>query len=617
MKKRSFFAIGAAVLILGAVGATFAISQGKSVIDNELAIAKYQASFTEEFTAPSDWSPCQTIAKTITAKNDSQIPVAVRVKLEEDWIASDDTTHLPLVSAASGLTMAQINFTPNAGWTKEGEYYVYDTDLAPGATTTSLTAGVTMNCDANLDTSDNAEATADGAYAGADYHLKATIQTIQADAKNEWWPQLTDTIIAQVNDPFVIDFTRKAVISTDRNIANGNGVNKYLEGGKEIYYYRGNVENNVLWANFCWKILRTTATGGVKLVYNGLPTDVDGAKQCLARNTDADIAVSEIKYNSNQDSLADIGYMYGARIAYSSLYSSSFPASFTFSNDVTRSGDTYTLDTSEGQSISGTWADQRLTAATRYHYFCTDGATSCDGTKIGYIQHFAYASSIDYIKIGGYDNIEAAKTAMFANEHDSLAKSTIETWFENENLDGHVAGTRNYEDDLEDVIFCNDRTMYGGAFAGKDFDATPTDSVNQYSTFGAYERIAIKNASNNFEPSLDCPRADDSFTKSTANGNGKLKHKVGLITADEMTMVGQSWTDGDSLTYLYANTMDQWTMTPAFFYRYDGRLFTWSGNLSEDPPIDGAGYRPVVSLKSSAAYFVSGSGTKADPYIVP
>ena len=617
MKKRSFFAIGAAVLILGAVGVTFAISQGKSVIDNELAVAKYQTSFTEEFTAPSDWSPCQTIAKTITAKNDSQIPVAVRVKLEEDWIASDGTTHLPLVSATSGLTMAQINFTPNAGWTKEGEYYVYDTDLAPGATTTSLTTGVTMNCNANLDTSDNAEATADGAYADAEYHLKATIQTIQADAKNEWWPQLTDTIIAQINDPFAIDFTRKAVISADRTIANGNGVNKYLEGGKEIYYYRGNVENNVLWANFCWKILRTTATGGVKLVYNGLPTDVDGTKQCLARNTDADIAVSEIKYNGNQDSLADIGYMYGARIGYSTLYSRSFPASFTFSNDVTRSGDTYTLDTSDGQSISGTWADQRLTAATRYHYFCTDGATTCDDTKIGYIHYFGSTSSISYVGIGGYDDIEAAKTAMFANEHDSLAKATVETWFENENLDGHTAGTRNYEDDLEDVVFCNDRTMYGGAFASKDSDATPTDNINMFSTFGAYKRIAIRNSSNNFEPSLDCPRAEDSFTKSAANGNGKLKHKVGLITADEMTMVGQSWTDGDSLTYLYTNSMDQWTMTPAFFYMYDGRLFTSSGHLDEDPPIDGAGYRPVVSLKSSAAYFVSGTGTKADPYIVP
>jgi hypothetical protein len=38
-----------------------------------------------------------------------------------------------------------------------------------------------------------------------------------------------------------------------------------------IYYYRGNVDNNVLFANKCWKIVRTTETGGTKLIYNGNP----------------------------------------------------------------------------------------------------------------------------------------------------------------------------------------------------------------------------------------------------------------------------------------------------------------------------------------------------------
>ena len=41
-----------------------------------------------------------------------------------------------------------------------------------------------------------------------------------------------------------------------------------------IYYYTGNVENNnVLFANYCWKIVRTTDTGGVKIVYNGVQKD--------------------------------------------------------------------------------------------------------------------------------------------------------------------------------------------------------------------------------------------------------------------------------------------------------------------------------------------------------
>lgn len=37
-----------------------------------------------------------------------------------------------------------------------------------------------------------------------------------------------------------------------------------------VYYYRGSVSNNhVKFAKFCWNIVRTTSTGGVKLIYNG------------------------------------------------------------------------------------------------------------------------------------------------------------------------------------------------------------------------------------------------------------------------------------------------------------------------------------------------------------
>lgn len=43
--------------------------------------------------------------------------------------------------------------------------------------------------------------------------------------------------------------------------------------GHPIYYYRGAVDNNnVIFANFCWKIVRTTETGGIKIVYNGAPS---------------------------------------------------------------------------------------------------------------------------------------------------------------------------------------------------------------------------------------------------------------------------------------------------------------------------------------------------------
>ena len=59
-------------------------------------------------------------------------------------------------------------------------------------------------------------------------------------------------------------------INGDSN-GNGNFVrHNTLSDTYPIYYYRGNVQNNnVLFANKCWQIVRTTETGGTKMIYNG------------------------------------------------------------------------------------------------------------------------------------------------------------------------------------------------------------------------------------------------------------------------------------------------------------------------------------------------------------
>ena len=51
-----------------------------------------------------------------------------------------------------------------------------------------------------------------------------------------------------------------------------SGVYKTTQDGIDVYYYRGVVkDNNVLYGGYCWKIIRTTKTGGIKMIYNGLP----------------------------------------------------------------------------------------------------------------------------------------------------------------------------------------------------------------------------------------------------------------------------------------------------------------------------------------------------------
>ncbi|MBR3322525.1 InlB B-repeat-containing protein [Candidatus Saccharibacteria bacterium] len=420
-----------------------------------------------------------------------------------------------------------------------------------------------------------------------------------------------------------IDFTSKATI-TD---GNGNGLN--IRAGTEndqypIYYFRGELsDNHVIWADKCWKVVRTTETGGTKMIYNGLPALVNGVQQCNATGVDSQITVNVNGADQNtftfsdqgrSKSPADVGYMYGARIESNILLVNNSTTSFVFSNDVSRNGNTYTLDTSPGQSISGTWSAERFNAYSRYHYFCTDGATSCDNTKIAYIHHYIFSNdTILYISLDGYDDIEDAKAAMFANTTDSNAKAMVETWFEQQNLDGHIADTRNYEDDLEDTVFCNDRTYHSGGLKGKDSDEIQSGTT-QSNYHGAYGRNVIKNANNNYEPSLDCVNSNDAFTVNPANGNGMLNHKIGLITADELTIAGNGDSGYDTTTYLYTGQFT-WSASPRAFNTTSALVSAWRSPLGYGVPGDSIGLRPLVSLKNNIE-FVSGTGLQTDPYIV-
>lgn len=75
---------------------------------------------------------------------------------------------------------------------------------------------------------------------------------------------------------------------------NGEGADTYAN---PVYYYKGNVQNNnVLFAGFCWKIVRTTETGGVKIVYNGKQKD--------------EVQISPIKQSSYANVSNDATYPY-------------------------------------------------------------------------------------------------------------------------------------------------------------------------------------------------------------------------------------------------------------------------------------------------------------------
>jgi len=132
-----------------------------------------------------------------------------------------------------------------------------------------------------------------------------------------------------------------------KDFLNNDGVNLLSNTEDDrypVYYYTGNItNNNVIYGGYCWKMVRTTDTGGVKLLYNGIPTD----GVCNNSGTDSQIGTST--FNA-QDSLAYAGYMYNSVYAYSTHTYQTIISPF-IKKDVPNTtyyyGDTITYDENE------------------------------------------------------------------------------------------------------------------------------------------------------------------------------------------------------------------------------------------------------------------------------
>lgn len=148
---------------------------------------------------------------------------------------------------------------------------------------------------------------------------------------------------------------------------NGRNAKVYLNNGEtdivddsqtiqnDIYYYHGMADNNnVIFGDFCWEIVRTTETGGVKLIYNGVPS---ASGSC--DNTGSDTTIGQASYSAGWNSVGYAGYMnndltrynYKSMISYysvSSYVSSSSRSDYYFADSAVWDGKNYTLINSDG-----------------------------------------------------------------------------------------------------------------------------------------------------------------------------------------------------------------------------------------------------------------------------
>ena len=204
MKNKKPVIALAALVAVGLVGATIAYFTSEVTLDNVFTTATYKTKTTETFSSPSDWLPGTTTPKTIVTENEGSIPVVVRASLAENW--KDENNQDVTISDYRDYTT--INFT-NIGtgtdeWTKVGDYYYFNRQLAAKTdTTTDATSTFIQSVTLNSDVASSQSCTETGeighgtytktcttgitGIGKGTYTLTITVETVQADKCAQAW----------------------------------------------------------------------------------------------------------------------------------------------------------------------------------------------------------------------------------------------------------------------------------------------------------------------------------------------------------------------------------------------------------------------------------------------
>ena len=176
------------------------------------------------------------------------------------------------------------------------------------------------------------------------------------------------------------------------------------------------------------------------------------------------------------------------------------------------------------------------------------------------------------------------------NKNNSQAKLTLNVGYEDMDM--------TY---FDDVIFCNDRSLYKEEYGEKEVDDTASGFGTSATYYGAYYRLR------NNTPSLKCPNKDDAFTVDDEEiGNGMLDYPVGLMTADEAYMTNAKWYHD----WYNENVM---TMSPAMFKDNVAYIYhVGSSGIEPTDVTENWDIKQVINIKAGLEF--TGDGSDTAPY---
>ena len=437
-----------------------------------------------------------------------------------------------------------------------------------------------------------------------------------------------------------------------------------------VYYFNGAVEdNNVLFAGFCWKIVRTTETGGVKMIYNGVQTN----GSCNNTGVASQLASTKA-FNSSYNSLAYVGYMYNTVYTYSSkslIYATSFSGSKIVGDSVTYSGSTYTLNNTSTVSVSSsnisalvgkyTCNSSSATSCSRpyyivgysgttiYYYILSGGNT--DGTS--YSKDYVFGKSFTYAN-GTYtlsdtvtinsdtwaSNISSNKTSINTHHYTCFTDGTTCTsiyyiYYIGDDTPYYITLTngKSVDDALNEMLYADDVNKNDSTIKTY-IDSWYKDNMTSYTdkledTVFCNDRTINNRSANGWNPnggstttslyfknyntnySLACANETDRFSMS--NSKARLNYPVGLLSAPEVWL---AYRNASYSTYYLKTGKSYWLASPNNFDDYIpiGKHVYITGSMSDANVINALGARPAVSLKPGTEY--TGDGSYTNPFVI-
>ena len=433
-----------------------------------------------------------------------------------------------------------------------------------------------------------------------------------------------------------------------------------------VYFNKCVDKRNIIFGGFCWQVIRTTETGGIKMIYNGEP--VDGKCESTRGNHKGIVSIWD------PSNYPPTEYLYGSSFTYN-ISTKEFTLVDTFSS--TWSDSTYedligkfTCRNASGTctvlySINGYINSTRASADSydiediNYSIMGMVDYNSDDSSpaKVGYMFNKVYK----YLqKSPGTMEYKFGNTFTYENGTYTLSGTTqnIGTWSTGYNTIDNthytcwntngicntisyiyytssssayyidISDGKNIEDALNEMLYDNDVNRYNSNIKAlidswyaqnlasktnmledtvfcnsRDIKSLGGLEPNGGETYPNYE-IKFKNY--DLTTDMICMNKTDQFAVN--NIFAKLTYPIGLLQGEEMNNINNQ--------LLLTSGSYWWLLSPSFT-NYNGTFVNVVSTTGRDEYYTNmrTGVRPVISLKSSNKVS-SGTGSETDPWII-